>query len=430
MPHSVEKLENNRVKITVTIPKEQVEEGMRHTAEHVAEDTSIPGFRPGKATYEMVKTRMGGEMKLLEAASEELIRGSFTAAMIEENLETVGQPYFSMVKMVPGDDMVYTAEMALMPQVTKLADYAGLSLEKKETEPTDEIFAQAKTDLLRMRTKEVRAVAGRKLSKGDKAVVNMTMKREGVVLEGGEAQNHGVYTHEPYYIPGFIEKILEASEGEERSFTLKFPEDHYQKHLAGQDVDFHVKLNEIFTLEIPDWDDEFAKSLGMDSVSLLDAKLRENLKLEKEQEETRRQEKEVLELIANKSTFDEFSELLVNQEIEKMVQELKDWVANNGMEFDQYIKSVGKSLADLKLDFTPQAIMRIKVALVLQEIAKKEGIKADEAEIDKELDELAKTVGDNKEAREYVYSPAFRDRIEHQLKNRKTVAFLKEKIVK
>ncbi len=429
MPYKVEKLDKNRVKITVTVPAEEVEAAMHHTAEHMAEDTKIPGFRPGKASYESLKQRFG-EMKILEAATEEIIRNTLVPAMLDEDLETVGQPFFSMEKMVPGSEMIYSAEISLMPSVSKLADYNSLSLEAKKTEANDELFTQAKNDLLRMKTTETRAVGDRALTKGDKAVINMTMKKDGVVLEGGEAQNHGIFTNEPYYIEGFIDQIIGAKEGEERTFALKFPADHYQKHLAGQDVDFTVKLNEIFTLDIPNWDDEFAKSLGIGNAVELETKIRENLSAEKAEEESRRQEKEVLELIANKSTFDEFGDLLVNQELEKMMVELQDWVYKNGMEFEKYVQSIGKSVAELKLDFTPQAIMRLKVALILNEIAKNEKIEVDSADVDKELDEVAKTVGENQEAREYVYSPAFRDRIEHQMRNKKTVEFLKMKIVK
>jgi len=429
MPYKVEKLDKNRVKITVTVPVEDVEAAMHHTAEHMAEDTKIPGFRPGKATYESLKQRFG-EMKILEAAVEEIIRDTLVPAMLDEDLETVGQPFFAMEKMVPGSEMIYSAEISLMPSVTKLADYNSLSLEAKKSEADDNLFTQAKNDLLRMKTKETRAASDRALTKGDKAVINMTMKKDGVVLEGGEAQNHGVFTSEPYYIEGFIDKIIGAKEGEERVFALKFPADHYQKHLAGQDVDFVVKMNEIFTLDIPNWDDEFAKSLGIGNAVELETKIKENLSAEKAEEESRRQEKEVLELIANKSTFDEFGDLLVNQELEKMMVELQDWVYKNGMEFEKYVQSIGKSVAELKLDFTPQAIMRLKVALILNEISKNEKIEVDAADVDKELDEVAKTVGENQEAREYVYSPAFRDRIEHQMRNKKTVEFLKMKIVK
>src|SRR4029079_4144679 len=118
--------------------------------------------------------------------------------------------------------------------------------------------------------------------------------------------------------------------------------------------------------------DEFAKTLGIGSAAELDAKLKQNLEAEKVQEEGKRQEKEMLELLANKSTFDEFSDLLVNQEIDKMIAELQDWVYQNGMEFDKYLQSIGKSQTDLKIDFTPQAIMRLKVALILNKIAEDE----------------------------------------------------------
>jgi trigger factor len=151
---------------------------------------------------------------------------------------------------------------------------------------------------------------------------------------------------------------------------------------------------------------------------------------EKTKEEGRRQEKAVLELVANESSFDEFSDLLVNQEIDKMVSELQQWVFDNGMEWEKYLSSIGKSLAEMKLDFSPQAVLRLKVALILNEVAKLEKITADAAEVDKEIDEAAKTVGDNKEAKEYVYSPAFRDRIEHQVRNRAVVEFLKKTMVK
>lgn len=429
MSHTLERLNDSQVKITVTVPAEQVERGMRHAAEHMSEDTTIPGFRPGKAPYEVVKERLG-EMKLLEHAVEELIRASLSAALIEEDLNIVGQPYFTVEKMAPGNDLVYTAEIALMPMIKKLGDYESLTVKPEDTKATDEIFEQAKKDLLRMRTVEVRAKEGHELAKGNKTVVNLTMKRGGVVLEGGEAQNHGIYTGEPYYIEGFVEQILGAKEGEERNFKLKFPKDHYQKHLAGEDVDFTVKINEIFTLESPAYDDAFAAGLGFKNLAEMEAKLRENLGDEKVEQEARRQEKAVLELLADKSTFSDIGDLLINQEIEKMIWELRQWVTQNGMEFEEYLKSVKKTVPDLKLDFAKQALTRIKVALVLEEVAKKENINPTEEEVNAEVDRIGAQVEKDPAAKEHVYSPAYRERIETQLRNRKTVDFLKAKMVK
>ncbi len=429
MPHTLERVSDTQIKLTITVPAEQVERAMRHAAEHLSEEVQIPGFRPGKATYEVLKERFG-EMKLLESASEELIRTTFVAAMLEEDLETVGQPYFNVEKMAPGNDMVYTAEIALMPHATKLADYKNLTVAPKSVEATPEVIAQAKKDLLRMRTKEVRADKDHALAKGDKAVINMTMKKDGVVLEGGEAQNHGVYTAESYYIEGFIEQILGAKEGEERNFTLPFPKEHYQKHVAGQNVDFTVAIKEIFILETPAFDDEFATGLGFKNVADLEAQLVKNITEEQEEKESRRQEKELLELLANKSTFSEISDLLVNTEIEKMINEMRQWVTENGMEFNDYLKSINKTIPQIKLDLAPQAMTRLKVAIILTEIAKLENIAPTSDELDAEVDKIAAQVDKDPQAKEYVYSPQYRERLEVQLKNKKTVELLKGIMVK
>jgi trigger factor len=429
MAHKLERLNDTQIKITVTVPVEQVERGMRHAAEHMTEDSAIPGFRPGKAPYEVVKEKIG-EMKLLEHAAEEIVRATLSAALIEEDLNIVGQPYFTMEKMVPGNELIYSAEIALMPEVTKLADYNSLSIKAESVEAGDDIFNQAKKDLLRMRTVEVRASQDHELKKGNKTIVNMTMKRNGVVLEGGEAQNHGIYTGEEYYIDGFIEQIIGAKEGEERTFQLKFPKDHYQKHLAGEPVDFTVKINEIHTLEAPNYDEAFATGLGFKSLEELEIKLRENLQQEKTEQETRRQEKAMLELLAEKSSFPMISDLLLNQEIDKMIYELRQWVTQNGMEFDEYLVSVKKSVTDLKLDFAKQALIRIKVALILEEVAKQEKIAPTPEEIDTEVDRIGEAVAKDPAAKEHIFSPEYRDRIEAQLRNRKTVDLLKAKMVK
>ena len=429
MAHVLSTVSENLVKITVTIPKDKVAEAMQHTAKRLSSVINIPGFRPGAAPYDVVKQRVG-EMKILEEAAEELIRASFASAMIEEDLDAVGQPHFSMDVMVPGEDLVYSAEVALMPSVRKLADYTSLSVAPQPTDPTQDVIDQAKADLARMQTKEVRALAGHTLQKGDKAVINLTMKKDGVVLEGGESQNHGVYTHESYYIDGFVEQILGLAEGAEKTFSLKFPKDHYQKHLADSDVDFVVRLNEIFTLEVPAIDDEFAKRLGLENAANLEEKLKENLAMESVTNEKRRQERECLDLLASKSEFDTIPDVLVNQEIERMIQELEHSVGENHMELKDYLKSIGKSIAELKLDFTPTALTRVKVALIIREIGKKEKITVDAAKIDAELDHIAERMGENKEYRDRVYEPEYREFIESQLRNRAVVDHIMTAMVK
>lgn len=429
MAHTIETVGENMVKVTVTVPKEKVAKAMQEAAKHIAATVNMPGFRPGTATYEVVKQRVG-EMKILEEAAEDLIRASFASAMIDEDLDAVGAPHFSMDVMVPGEDLIYSAEVALMPKVKKLADYTTLTVAKEPTEPTPETIEQAKADIARMQTKETRALAGHTLQKGDKAVLNLTMKKGGVVLEGGESQNHGVYTNESYYIDGFVEQILGLAEGAEKTFALKFPADHYQKHLAGADVDFTVRLNEIFTLEIPSIDDEFAKRLGLENAENLEAKLKENLALENVTTEKRRQERACLDLLASKSEFDQIQDVLINQEIERMLQELEHSIGENGMELKEYLKSIGKSVAEIKLDFTPTALTRVKIALLIREISKKENVTIDSALVDAELDKIAERMGENKEYRDRVYEPEYREFVEFQMRNRAVVDKIMAAMVK
>ena len=429
MNHTLVKINDNLVKLTVTIPKDKVADEMIKAAKHLSTVINIPGFRPGTASYDIVKQKLGA-MKILEEAAENLIRASFASVMLDEDLDTIGAPHFTVEVMIPDQDLIYSAEIALMPKIKHLADYHQLEIKAQSTEPTEEIINQAKTDLARMQTKETRALAGHIITKGDKAVVNLTMKKDNVVLEGGESQNHGVYTHESHYIDGFVEQILGLAEGAEKTFTLKFPAEHYQKHLANSDIDFTVRINEIYTLEIPSLDDEFAKRLGLENAALLEEKLKDNLKLESDTNERRRQERECLDLLAQKSEFDTIPDLLVNQEIDRMINELEHSIGENNLELSEYLKSINKSVDELKLDFTPTAITRVKVALIIRHLAKTENVTVDATIIDAELDKIATNLGDNKEYKDRIYEPEYRDFVESQLRNRIVVDHILSVMVK
>lgn len=428
MSYTFEKT-NNQAIFTLTIPALEVEEGMQKAAKEFAKSQNIPGFRPGKAPYDMVKQRIG-EMKLLEAAAEELIRAAFVKAMIAEDLETVGQPHFSVDKMAPGNDMVVKAEIAIYPHMTKMTDVNALSVEAKDTKPNAQMIDDAKRDLAMMQTKETRKPSGETVVKGDKAVVDLTLKKDGVVLEGGEGRSHGIYTGEGHYLAGIVEQIEGMKEGETKTFTLPFPKDHYQKHLAGQDIEVTVALKEIFALESPEIDDAFAVTLGLKNLADLEEKLSENIAHENVREELLRQEKEMLELLAEKSTFEEIPDLLVNQEINQMIHELRHQVEEKGAEFEEYLKSINKTLADLKLDFTQTALKRVKIAIFLKEYAEKESINVEADEVDAELDRIAANYEKGSDAYKRVYDPRYREYLEQQIRNKKTIDRLKSIIVK
>lgn len=424
----LENLPKNSLKITVTIPHADVQPFLEEAATRISEQSSIPGFRPGKAGFDVVKQRVG-EQKIYEEALEAIVRKTFVDAVVENNVETVGSPKIDVEKLAPGNDIVYTAEVALMPKVTKLADWKAMKVDRKPHEATETDLDLALKDLQRMQTKEVRAAAGAAVGEKDKAVVAMNMKKDGVPVEGGQSPNHAVYMTEDYYIPGFKEEVSGMKEGDQKTFTLTFPENHTSKLLAGSAVEFDVTLKEIYHLEHPDLDDAFAASLGQTDFAALKTLLKKNIEGEKEQEEKGRQEREMLEAIAKDSRFDDIPDLLLNEEINKMIHELERGAAEQGMEFDAYLKTINKTIAQLKMEFAQQAMMRIKVALILRDIVKDEKIEVTDAEVEDALDKIAEK-HEAKEDRDRIYNPEYRGYVEYTLKNRKALEAMRAAMVK
>ncbi len=425
---NVQELPKNALKLTVTVGAEEMKPHLDEAAQRISKQSAIPGFRPGKAGYDIVKQRVG-EMKIYEEALEPIVRKTFVEAILGNSIETVGSPKFDVEKLAPGNDLVYTAEVARMPRVTALADFRKISVKAKKPEVTDRDVELTLKDLQRMQTKEVREATGAAAGPADKAVVSMHMKKGGVAVEGGSAEHHVIYLAEDYYIPGLKEKIIGMKEGGSASFTLPFPKDHVQKMLAGSDVDFDITLKELYRLEPPRLDDAFAVSLGQKDLAAMKELVRTNIRQEREAEERAREEREIISAIAKQSRFEDIPDLLLNEEINKMVHELKHGVEEQGAEFDGYLASLKKTLADLKIDFTPQAIMRIKAALIIREVAKQEKIEVPPAEVDAEIDRLAERLED-KEAKKQVYAPAYREYAETMMRNRKVVELLRSAMIK
>ena len=176
-------------------------------------------------------------------------------------------------------------------------------------------------DIQRMQTKEIRGTTTETLGTSDKAVLSVNMKKDGVSIEGGQSPNHSVFLNEDYYIPGIKEQLVGMKEGEQRTFTLEFPKEHAQSMLAGKPVDFEVTLKELYHLSCPELNNEFAASIGQKDFATLKQLISENIRRERTKEEKMRQEKDLLETIAKESRFEDIPDLLLNEEINRMIQE-------------------------------------------------------------------------------------------------------------
>ncbi len=423
----ITELPGAQTKLEFEVSPENAKPYLDEAVKDISEQKPLPGFRPGKAGYDDVK-RVHGEMLIWQTALERIVRASYVKTILEKNIDTVGSPEVSVDQLTPGQPMKFTLIAPVAPRVAKMADLDACHITPKKAEITDKQVDEAIDELRKMRRTEARVE--RAATMEDLVIIDLEMKKDHVVLEGGSGKDYRVYLAENHYIPGFNKELEGIKPGEERTFSLPFPGEHFQKHLAGQKVDFTAKATGVFELKMPEANEEFAKGLGLDSLIALRDKLKENMTLEAKQRVDEAAEIEMLEALVDKSTFTDAPDILVNEEVRRMVHELEHSVEEQGMKWPDYLSSLKKSEDELRLDFVPQALRRIKTAVLVKEIAKAQNIEIPEEEADKEIDRILSGIREgDKETRERVASPEYRDYVAVQMRNRKALQWLKEKCI-
>ena len=426
MKQILKQLPKSQVELEITVvPADYIKE-MEAAAGRLSQRAAIHGFRPGKAPYDIVKQSLG-EIKILEEALQSIVEKNYHLAVTAEKIETIGMPEITIEKMAPGNDFVFKAVAALLPSV-KLADFSKIDAKKKEVTVGDQEINDVLENLRKMQAIEV--IKEGVATKEDKVEVAMNMSIDKVGVEGGQAPKHQVYLSEGHYIPGFADKLLGMKKGEEKEFSLKFPDEHYQKHLAGKNIDFHVKVNDVYSIEYPEINDELALKLGQKSLEGLKEILMTNLKQEAQGKEDQRIEAELLEKVILASEFSEVPDVLVTSEKQKMFYELKNSLQEQGIEFEKYMKDLKKTEAEIADDFAERAMTRVKAALVSRQIAKENDIKVGKDELEKEIEAIRVTYKNDPKVEEALKRPEVLDTLTATIQNKKVVAWLKETILK
>ncbi|MDO8625885.1 MAG: trigger factor [Candidatus Magasanikbacteria bacterium] len=425
MSYEFKKLEKSQAEFIITIKPEEYKKDLEKAAVRLSERAAIKGFRPGKAPYEMVKQQLG-ELKILEEALQSIVARTFFEAVTTEKLITIGQPDVKIEKLAPGNDLIFKATAALLPVVT-LPNLNEIKIEKKAVAVGDKEVGETLDNLKKMQSKEV--IKNGPATKEDKVIIAMEMFLDKVPVEGGQAPNHQVYLSEAHYIPGLAEQLVGLKKDELKEFNLKFPADHYQKHIAGRNVDFKIKVKDVFTLEYPEVDDVFAKALGQASVAKLKELLLGNLTREAENKEDHRQEEAILEQMIEKSKFEDLPEILVDSEKRKMFYELKNDLERRGLDMAKYLLDIKKTEAQIFADFKEGAEKRAKAALISRQVAKDNDIKVEKTELDQEIEEIKKAYPGDEKVAKNLKRPEVIDTIAATVQNRKVISYLKEKII-
>jgi len=303
-----------------------------------------------------------------------------------------------------------------------------IKIEEKEIQKTID-------NLLSMRAKE--AAVTREAKKGDRCELDFETFIDNVAIEGGQAKKYSLELGKSQMIPGFEENLVGKKAGEDFEFDLRFPKDYHNKGVADKIAHFKIKMHTVFERTLPEVNDEFAKGLGFKSLEMFKKHLKTNIRQEKEQNEQAKKDKEIIDLIMSKSKFGDIPEALLNSEIDKMIMELKDNVSKQGLVFEDYLKHLKKSEAELKIDFAGDALKRIEAALIIRKIAENEKIEATAEEIDQEVERSIAMYKlqqvpepELKKIEKQLRSEQYRDYVSSLLRNRKTIELLRAEIIK
>lgn len=421
-------LADGEIDLNIELSVEEFAPFLNRAASAISGEIKLEGFRPGKAPLDVVKARVG-EAALLERAAELAIGNSYPAAVKEKNLVTIGYPKVDVMKLAAGNPFSFKARVPILPEVT-LSDWRTVKIDQKPHEPvTDEMVGKAVEDLRKMTSTE-KEVA-RPAANGDRVEIDFDIFVDQVPIEGGTSKNHDMELGAGQFIPGFEEGIVGLAPGQEKEYKFDFPKEYHAKHLAGRPADAKVKLHKVKEVVLPELNDQFAKKLGdMGSLLELKMKLRENLEHEAKQRGDRQFELDVFDALIKAAKFGALPKVLLEDEKDKILQEIEHDVQSQGGKFEDYLSSMKKTRDELKTELAPQAERRVKAALIVRHIAVSENVAATSDEVEKEVIEARASLPDKPDVRQQTETEDFRAYVKNRIIHRKVVELVKQALTK
>lgn len=387
MAAKTEQVEKNLVKLTFEISREDFEKGIDAAFEKNRSKITVPGFRKGKAPKAMVFQRYGEEA-FYEDALDAVFPKAYGDALKETGLEPVARPDVEVGEIKKGEPIEITALITTKPEV-KLGKYTGIKVDKIEYNVSDE---DVDNDIEATRKKNGRliTVEDRAVENGDIAVIDFEGFKDGVAFEGGKGENYELEIGSGSFIPGFEEQLIGAEKDAEVEVNVTFPEQYHAEELAGQPAMFKVKVNEIKVHEYPELDDDFASEVS-DFETMEEYKKSVRERLEKAAEEKAKTETEnaIVEKAVEAAEIDVPAAMIENQ-IDVIANDFAQRLAYQGMNIDMYLQYTGSTMESFREGFKEQAEKQIRTTLVLEEIAKAEGIEATSEETEEKLAEMGK----------------------------------------
>ena len=386
MSLQVEKLEKNMAKLTIEVSAEELDKAMEKAYQKQKSRISLPGFRKGKAPRKMIES-MYGKGVFMEDAVNSLVPQEYTKALGECDLEIVSQPEINVTQMEPGKALIFTADVAVKPEVT-LGDYKGVEVPKSEIAVTDE---EVDAEVKKEQDKNARTVAveDRAAANGDITTIDFEGFVDGVAFDGGKGTDYALTLGSGTFIPGFEDQLVGANTGDHVEVKVTFPEEYQAKELAGKEAVFQCDVKKIETKEVPELDDEFAKDVSeFDTLAEYKEDVKKKLTEKKEKEARTAKENAAVDKAIENAQMD-IPELMTKTECRQMMDDFSRRMQQQGLSMEQYFQFTGQSMDKMMEDMKPQALKRIQTRLVLEKVAEAENIRPSEEEITEEIQKMA-----------------------------------------
>ncbi len=386
MSCKVENLEKNMAKLTIEVSAEEFEKACEKAYQKNKNKINVQGFRKGKAPRNVIE-KMYGAAVFYEDAANELIPDAYAEAAKESGLDIVSRPEIDVVQIEKGKDFIFTAEVAVKPEVT-LGAYKGIEVEKAAVEVSEE---EINAELNRVREQNSRMVTvdDRAVADGDIANIDYEGFCDGTPFAGGKDEGYDLTIGSHSFIDTFEEQLIGKNIGDEVEVNVTFPTEYHAPELAGKPAMFKVKVNGIKVKELPELDDDFAQDVSeFDTLDEYKNDLKATLLERKEKDAKAVKEEQIIDKIIEGAKM-EIPEPMITNTVGQMAEDFAQRIQAQGLSIEQYFQFTGMNANTFMENLKPQALKRIQSRLVLEAVVKAEGLTASEEEVNKEISNMA-----------------------------------------
>lgn len=399
----VKKLPKSEVEIIITVPYETYCKWEQKALQDIGKEIKVEGFRQGHIPEDVIRQKVNKEA-IKATTLDYVFPQTYSQAVKDNDIQVISQPKVDIKSDIAkeGDDFVYVATVAVMPEI-KMGDYNKIKVARKPVK-VDKKNIDETIQMVMDRYAEWKDVE-RKAKEGDRAEIEFQgFDEEGKEIPNTASKNHPVILGSNTMVPGFEDAIIGMPKGETKEAEITFPKDYHAKPMQGKKVKFKITLNRLEEKLEQKLDDAMVEKITGKKQSVKDFEklVEEDLKSEMERRNQQEHDNAVVSEII-KITKTEVPEALIEQEVEGMLQEQKQRVQQQGLEWNQYLEHIKKTEDDFKKDHRKSAVDRITAKLGVQHIIKDAKISVDEKEARAKVDEIASKYPEDQRAKVLEY---------------------------